>query len=250
MLLRFDTARIEPPRLLHGLDRFVVAAHRAQKLAERAKRLDRTCIEGDGMREIGLGAVPIPVVLHFHAAQRGPCFGQPFVEGDRPLGMPARHRHRLVDLQRPQHGGRRHQQVGRRQPGMGHGVVGIERQRLLEQGQRLDQRQPGKRLEMGARLELQEVGLRRARAIAVQLMVVRRGVGQRGRDPTGDGVLQRRTIELGPLEAFAPFGTAARHLDEAGGNAQALVAALHGAFQEVPHAEQARAGQVVRDIDR
>ena len=127
----------------------------------------------------------------FTRPERGPCLGQPFVEGDRPLGMPARHRHRLVDLQRPQHRGRRHQQVGRRQPGMGHGVVGIERQRLLEQGQRLDQRQPCKRLEMGARLELQEVGLRRARAIAVQLMVVR--PRRRGSDVAtrrGDGVLQ------------------------------------------------------------
>jgi hypothetical protein len=64
----------------------------------------------------------------------------------------ARHRHRLVDLQGPQHGRRRHQQVGRREAGMGHAVVGIEGQRLLEQGERLDQRQARERLEMGARL--------------------------------------------------------------------------------------------------
>ena len=119
------------------------------------------------MREIGLGAVPVPVVLHLHAAQRRPCLGQPLVEGDRPLGMPARHRHRLVDLQGPQHRGRRHQQIGRGEARMRHGVVGIERQRLLEQGQGLDQRQPREGLEMGPRLELQEVGLGRPRAIAV-----------------------------------------------------------------------------------
>ena len=86
MLERLDAARIEPPRLLHGFDRLVVAAHRAQELAEGAKRFDRAGIEGDRMREIGLGAVPIPVVLHLHAAKGGPSLGQPLVEGERPLG--------------------------------------------------------------------------------------------------------------------------------------------------------------------
>src|SRR6266542_3346749 len=40
MLQRLDAARIEPLRLLHGVDRLVMAAHRAQELAERAERLD------------------------------------------------------------------------------------------------------------------------------------------------------------------------------------------------------------------
>ena len=203
------------------------------------------------MREIGLGAVPIPVVLHLHAAKRRPGLGQPLVEGDRPLGMPARHRHRLVDLQRPQHRRRRHEQVGRREPGMGHGIVGIEHQRLFEQGQRLDQRQPRERLEMGPRLELQEIGLRRPRAIAVHVMVDgRRRLRQRGRDARGDRVLQGRRRPPGPARTLAPFGAAARHLDQAGRDAQALGAALHRALQQVFHAERARAGQVFHGLDR
>ena len=204
------------------------------------------------MREIGLGAVPIPVVLHFHAAKRRPGLGQPLIEGDRPLGVPARHRHRLVDLQRPQHRRRCHQQVGRREPGMGHGIVGIEHQRLFEQGQRLDQRQPRERLEMGPRLELQEVGLRRPRAVAVHVRVDGQGrrLRQRRRDARGDRVLQGGAVHRGLLELLAPFGAAARHLDQARRDAQPLGAALHRALQQMFHAERAGAGQVVHGLDR
>jgi hypothetical protein len=105
VLQRLDAARVEPPRLIHVVDRFVMAAHRAQELAVGAERFDRARIEGDGMREIGLGALPVPVVLHLHPAQRRPGLGQPLVDGDRPLGVPAGHRHGLIDLQRPQHRG-------------------------------------------------------------------------------------------------------------------------------------------------
>ena len=251
MLQRLDAARIEPPRLLHGLDRLVVAAHGAQELAEGAERFDRAGIEGDGMRQIGLGAVPIPVVLHLHAAERGPCLGQPLVEGDRPLRMPAGHRHRLVDLQRPQHRRRRHEQVGRREPGMGHGIVGIEHQRLFEQGQGLHQRQPREGLEMGPRLELQEIGLRRPRAVAVQLMVDGRRVrAARSRPDVAMASCNAAPSIWGCSKRSLHCGAAARHVDQAGRNPQPLVAALHRALQQMTDAERARAAEVFDGVDR
>src|SRR5882757_2919082 len=62
MLERLDAARIEPPRLLHCLDRFVVPAHRAQELAKGAERFDRAGNESGRMRESSLRAVLTPVV--------------------------------------------------------------------------------------------------------------------------------------------------------------------------------------------
>ena len=204
------------------------------------------------MREIGLGAVPIPVVLHFHAAKGRPGLGQPLIERDRPLGVPAGHRHRLIDLQRPQHRRRCHEQVGRREPGVRHGIVGIEHQRLFEQGQRLDQRQPHERLEMGPRLELQEIGLGRPRAVAVHVRVDGQGgrPRQRRRDARGDHVLQGGAVRRGLLELLVPFGAAARHLDQARRDAQPLGATLHRALQQMFHAERAGAGQVFHGLDR
>ena len=241
MLQRLDAARIEPPRLLHGLDRLVVAAHRAQELAEGAERFDRAGIEGDRMREVGLGAVPVPVVLHLHPAQRGPRLGQPLVEGDRPLGRSAGHRHRLIDLQRPQHRRRRHQQIGRAEPGMRHGIVGIERQRLFEQGQCLHQRQPREGLEMGPRLELQEIGLRRPRSVAVQaggrrpaaIAAARRRPARRSRPATRRR--RRRDCSKCSLHCVRPLATSIRRAE----TLQPLGVALHRALQQVTHAERA-----------
>ncbi len=149
-----------------------MAAHRTQELAVHGKRVDGVGIEGDGVRQIGLGAVPVPVILHLHAAEHGPCLGQSLVEDARPLGRCARQRHRLIDRQRPQDHGRAQKQIGRREPGVSRGIVGIEDQRLLEQSQGLQCRQPRMELEAGPRLELQEISLRRSRAVAAQAGVV------------------------------------------------------------------------------
>ena len=236
MLQGLDVPRVEPARLQHGLDRLVVAAHRAQELAERAERLDRAAIERDRVRQVGLGAVPVPVVFHLHAAQHRPCLGEPLVEGDRALGRRARERHRLVGRQRPQHRGRRQQQVGRAEPGMRHRIVGIERQRLLEQGVRLQERQAGEGLQMGARLELQEIRLGGARAIGVQPGGGRSAAASsRPRRRSRPAARRRRRgiARTAPLRSRA----AALDIDQASGDLQPFGIARHRAFQQVSRAE-------------
>jgi hypothetical protein len=238
VLQGLDVPRVEAASLQHGLDRLVVAAGRAQELAERAERLDRAAIECNRVAQVGFGAVPVPVVFHLYAAQHRPRLGECFVEGDRALGRRAGERHGLVGRQRTEHGGRRQQQVGRAEARMRHRIVGIERQRLLEQGVRLQERQAGEGLQMGARLELQEVRLGGTRAIGAQLGDgrSRKGVG----DPGGDLVLQRGAVGTRLLEPPAALGPAASDVDQASGDLQPFGFARHGAFQQVPRAEPAR----------
>jgi hypothetical protein len=133
---------------------------------------------------------------------------------------------------------------------MGHGIVGIERRRLFEQAERLDQRQPRKGLEMGPRLELQEIGLRRPRPVAVHAMIAWRRLWQRRRHACGDRVLQGRTVYRRLLETLAPLRAPARHLDQPRPDVQSLGAALDLALQQMVHAERAGVGKILDSLDR
>ncbi len=133
---------------------------------------------------------------------------------------------------------------------MSHRIVGIEHQCLLEQAQRLQQWQPRERHEMRARLELQEIGLCRARAVAAEALIHGRHLWERGRDPGGDRILQGDTIHLGLLETLAPLGAAAFHVDQTRRDMELFGLAPHSPLEHVRQPEGARTGEIVHGADR